>query len=261
MYLAEPLSAQADLFEQPGGLTGPTRGNFESRHSEAGPAARRRADPDRPFVAVIDDDEGARQSTAWFLEGEGYRVLTFASGDAFLAARLPESPACALLDLRMPGRSGLDVLRALHGQEDAPPVVVLTGHAELSTAIAAMKLKAIDVIQKPYAPEILLGALDRAWAMRELKQARLTAGRSARMMIERLSERQRQVLIGVVHGRANKIIAWELGLSIRTVEAYRAQMLVKLGVRGTAEAVRMALAAGLGPIEQPSRANASPKAA
>ena len=243
MYLTNAPSAQADLFEPDGGLAGPLRRDPASLSPAAGATMGAQADPDRPLVAVIDDDEGARRATAWFLEGEGCRVLPFSSGDAFLAERLPESLACALLDLRMPGSSGLDVLRALSRRESAPPVLVVTGHADLATAVAAMKLKAIDVILKPYKPEILLRAVELAWAMREQSRAAQTRGRDARTAIDSLSERQRQVLAGVVRGCANKVIAWELGLSIRTVEAYRAQMLIKLGARGTAEAVRMALAA------------------
>jgi two-component system, LuxR family, response regulator FixJ len=230
MYMTEEFSAQADLFAPDPGATG---------------AATGRGDPHLPIVAVIDDDEAARRSTAWFLEGEGYRVLCFASGDAFLAARLPQRLACALLDLRMPGRNGLDVLRALGERDDAPPTLVLTGHADLSIAIAAMKLNAIDLIEKPYAPEALLRALEAAAAQRERSRAARAAGRAVALKVDALSERQRQVLVGIVRGRANKMIAWDLGLSIRTVEAYRAQLFQKLRVRSTAEAVRIAVAAGL----------------
>ena len=229
MYLTQDFSTQADLFDP-----------------AAGPAARKKADPAAPLIAVIDDDEGARLSTAWFLEGEGYRVLSFVSGDAFLRARPRERLSCALLDLRMPGKSGLDVLRALSGEDDAPPVLVVTGHADLATAVAAMKLKAFDLIQKPYAPKALLQALACASAQREQARAAQAPAREARVMIESLSERQRQVLAGIVGGRPNKVIAWELGLSIRTIEAYRAQLFQKLRVRNTAEAVRIALAAGIG---------------
>jgi two-component system response regulator FixJ len=244
MHLTKAPSRQADP-------SGPARAgalfgrNPESRRSDACPAARSEADPDRPIVALIDDDEGARRSTSWFLEGEGYRVVPFASGAAFLDAKWPEGLACALLDLRMPGLSGLDVLRALSARAGAPPVLVLSGHADVADAVAAMKLNAIDVILKPYRPQRLLDAVERAAALRDRTQAALTVCRNARTAIEGLSQRQRQVLAGVVRGRANKLIAWDLGLSIRTVEAYRAQMLIKLGVRGTADAVRMALAAGI----------------
>lgn len=239
MYQYEASSMQADLFDPP--ATADPFGSRARAHQVAG-----------RLVAIIDDDDGARLSTAWLLEGEGYRVLPFASGDAFLDRRLPEPPACLLLDLRMPGRNGLDVLRALGARDDAPPVLVLTGHADLSMAVAAMKLKAIDVILKPYQPHRLLEAIEAASAQREEADAARAARNRACQLIDGLSERQRQVLAGVVRGRANKLIAWELGLSIRTVETYRAQMLERLGVHGTAEAVRVAIAAGMATTAQPS---------
>ena len=231
MYLYEASAMQADLFA----------GYAEAHH----PAAGR-------LIAIIDDDEGARLSTAWLLEGEGYRVASFASGDVFLDQRLAEPPACLLLDLRMPGRGGLEVLRVLGAREDAPPVIVLTGHADLPMAVAAMKLKAVDVILKPYQPNQLLEAIEGASAQRAQSDATQMVCQRARLLIDGLSERQRQVLAGVVRGRANKLIAWDLGLSIRTVETYRAQMLERLGVRGTAEAVRVAIAAGMPTVGQPA---------
>lgn len=228
MYLTEASPAQADLFDPAAGYDAATK-----------------VEPRDLVVAVIDDDDAARRSTAWLLEGEGYRTLSFASGDAFLAAQLPRHLCVALLDLRMPGRNGLDVLRALGDRDDPPLVLLLTGHADLATAVAAMKLSALDVIQKPYLPERLLGALEQAAALAGQSRAARQADRALRARIDGLSGRLRQVLTGIVRGRANKVIAWELGLSVRTVEAYRAQLFNKLGVRSTAEAVRIALAAGL----------------
>jgi two-component system, LuxR family, response regulator FixJ len=211
----------------------------------AAPAAPATGPSDRPVIAVVDDDDGARISTEWLLESEGYRVLSFASGEAFLASRLLHRVACVLLDMRMPGLGGLDVLRALAGRDDAPAVLVLTGHANLATAVAAMKLRAADFIEKPYAPAALLRAVERAATLGE--RARISRARrgEARVLVDGLPERQRQVLSGMTRGRPNKVIAWELGLSVRTVETYRAQMLDRLRVRSTAEAVRIALAAGL----------------
>jgi two-component system response regulator FixJ len=202
-------------------------------------------DPTIPVVAIIDDDEGARKSTAWLLEGEGYRTMSFASGDAFLEARLPERLCCALLDLSMPGRGGLEVLRELKFRDVGLPVVVLSGQADLATAVAAMKLDAIDVIQKPYLPDTLLLALEGALALRSHWRTARAVDREARAKIDGLPGRLREVLIGVVRGKANKVIAWEMGLSVRTVEAYRARLFQNLRVRKTAEAVRIAVAAGL----------------
>lgn len=213
---------------------------FDCQMNEA-----RRADPAPPLVAVIDDDDGARLSTGWFLEGEGYRVRLFGSGDEFLCAPLSERPDAILLDLRMPGTCGLDVLRALGDWPDAPPVLVVSGQANLRSAVDAMKLNAVDVILKPYKPTALLGALARAAAERVDRRAQHAAGDEARIVVEALPARQREVLSGIVRGLANKAIAWELGLSVRTIESYRAQLFARLGVRTTAEAVRIAMAAGL----------------
>jgi two-component system, LuxR family, response regulator FixJ len=196
-------------------------------------------------IAIVDDDDAVRVSTARLLESAGHRVHSFANGDDFLKARLPEGLNCVLLDMRMPGLSGLDVLRAIGDQDNPPSGLMLTGHGDIPLAVEAMKLGAIDFIEKPYAPRKLLDAIESASELYEQSQAQQSGNREAEKLVESLSERQRQVLHGIVRGRPNKIIAYELSLSIRTVEAYRAQMLEKLGVRSTAEAVRIAIAAGL----------------
>ena len=200
---------------------------------------------DRPVVAVIDDDERVRQSTVWLLEGAGYHVLPYVSGDAFLAAKMPERLDVALLDMHMPGRNGLDVLRVFAERVDSPAVLVLTGHGDIAMAVEAMKLKAADFLLKPYPPLALLESLEDALATRAQVRAVRTPNSTARALVEALPPRQRQVLTGIVRGLANKTIAWELGLSVRTVEDYRAQLLERLGVRCTAEAIRIGLDAGL----------------
>jgi len=200
---------------------------------------------DAPVVAVIDDDERVRQSTVWLLESAGYRVLSYVSGDAFLAAEIPERLDVALLDMHMPGRNGLDVLRALAAREDAPAVLVLTGHGDIAMAVEAMKLKAADFLLKPYPPVALLETLESTLAEREQGRAARTPSSRARAQVDALTPRQRQVLTGIVRGQANKTIAWELGLSVRTVEDYRAQLLERLGVRCTAEAIRIGIDAGI----------------
>jgi len=196
------------------------------------------------FVAIVDDDEAVRHSTAQLIERAGHRIQAFASGDDFLA-RLPDRLDCVLLDLRMPGLSGLDVLKVLAMSDDPPPVLVVTGHGDIALAVKAMRLGAADFFEKPYAPAALLAGIDHACAQRARPRASQAARREAGARLDALSERQRQVLQGIVKGKPNKIIAYELGLSVRTVEAYRAQMMVKLGARSTAEAVRIALAGGL----------------
>ncbi|HYN45200.1 MAG TPA: LuxR C-terminal-related transcriptional regulator, partial [Allosphingosinicella sp.] len=144
-----------------------------------------------------------------------------------------------------PGMDGLAVMRALHDREVAVPILVLTGHGDVPLAVGAMRLGAVDFLEKPYPPGDLLDAIRHACNTPVALAGGHAVNKQAEAKVACLSERQRAVLLGILKGQPNKIIAWELGLSIRTVEAYRAQMLAKLGVRGTAEAVRLAMAAGM----------------
>jgi two-component system response regulator FixJ len=194
-------------------------------------------------IVMIEDDEILRMSAELLLAEAGYRLYSFASGDAFLAADLPEEPDCILLDLQMPGLSGIDVLRALRGRAPMPPVVVLTGHADIPVAVEAMKLGATEFLEKPCPPERLFEAIERAVA--ERPRTRPEEHETARTLVAALTPRQRDILKGVALGQSNKVIAFGLGLSPRTVETYRAQLLARLGVSSTAEAVRIALLAGL----------------
>ena len=198
----------------------------------------------KKLVAVVEDDEKVRVSTARLLEMAGYRVREYASGDAFLAAQFRGESDCILLDLRMPGTHGLEVLKVLHSWEKMPPVLFLTGHGAVKEAVEAMKLGATDFLEKPYPADALLKAIAAALTIGP-KAKTPRVDREAAARVARLSERQAEVLRGIVAGKPNKVMAYDLGLSIRTVEAYRAQLLGRLGVRGTAEAVRVALAAGL----------------
>lgn len=199
------------------------------------------------IVAIVDDDDSVRHATAELLRRAGYRVESFTNGTEFLASDLPPEPGVILLDMRMPGLDGLGVMRALRERAVDVPVLVLTGHGDVPMAVEAMRLGALDFLEKPYPPPALLEAIERARSAPAPGAAAPPADRAAQARIAALSERQRAVLRGILKGQQNKIIAYELGLSIRTVEAYRAQALIKLGVRGTAEAVRLAIAAGMGP--------------
>ena len=196
-------------------------------------------------IAIVDDDEAVRTSTCQLLERTGHSVLSFPSGDAFLSARLPTEIGCVLLDIRMPGSDGLQVMRALRERNSTFAVIVLTGHGDVTLAVEAMKLGATDFLEKPYHPESLLQAIQKAFSSSVLTAETQFAANEARDKVAALSDRQRDVLKGIMRGKQSKIIAHELDLSPRTVEAYRAQLLAKLGVRGTADAVRIALAAGL----------------
>ena len=168
----------------------------------------------------------------------------FDSGDAFFKTDRV-SFTCIVLDMRMPGSDGIEVLRQLGEGSIFPPVVVLTGHGDLALAVEAMKLGAMDFIEKPYEPALLLGALDVAISNHRSRHDKVVPSEEALALTGKLSARQREVLCGMLSGEPNKIMAWKLGLSIRTVEAHRAQVMARLQVRSIAEAVQIGLAAGL----------------
>ena len=197
------------------------------------------------LIAVVDDDDDLRRSTAELLKAEGYRVESFTNGAEFIASEPTDRLSGILLDIEMPGLDGIGVLGALQERGLKVPVVVVTGQGDVPTAVKAMRLGATNFIEKPYVPDELLRALHDALQGPAVRQMLPPDGGHARAKVATLTERQRGVLLGVMKGQANKVIAYELGLSVRTVESYRAQMLEKLGVRGTAEAVRIAIAAGL----------------
>jgi two-component system response regulator FixJ len=202
------------------------------------------------LVAIVDDDEAVRSSTASLLTRAGFSVELFESGDRFLSAGSFEPISCILLDMQMPGRNGLAVMRALEARGKSPPVIVITAHGDIAVAVEAMKLGAHDFVEKPYKAETLLAMIEDA---QEGRASTIGAGgvrAEAAALVAKLSERQRQVLLGVVRGHQNKMIAYELDLSTRTVETYRAQLLHRLGCRGTADAVRLAIAAGF--LEAPA---------
>jgi two-component system response regulator FixJ len=174
----------------------------------------------------------------------GYRVRSYATGEALLEdGDFLDACDCLLLDIQLPGMSGLDVLKLLHARDGAPSVLVLTGAGAIPIAVEAMRLGAIDFIEKPYLPTALLDAVEKACGLAGERRVSGAAGREAASRLRQLSPRQRQVLAGIVDGNSNKVIAHQLNLSVRTVEAYRAQILAKLGARSTADAVRVALAA------------------
>jgi two-component system response regulator FixJ len=202
-------------------------------------------DNEAAAIAVVDPDEQARAAASRLCKSAGYRVLSFASGDAFLSAGPPDHVTCVVLDVAMPDRQGIEVLRRLAERGTAPPVIVLTAQADIGLVVEAMKLRAIDLLEKPYQPESLLGAVGRAQILAgEIGSARQTR-REAAELVERLTRRQQEVLHGIARGEPNKVIAWKLGLSVRTVESYRAQILARLRARNTADAIRIAIAAGI----------------
>jgi two-component system response regulator FixJ len=192
-------------------------------------------------VHVIDDDADVRQSLAFLLSTAGFAVRVHDSAVAFLKALPQARPGCVVTDIRMPDMDGLQLQRQLREAKASFPVIVITGHADVALAVEAMKAGAVDFIEKPFDDEVLLSAI-RVALSRHVKdserQARLQAVRDR---MKSLSEREREVLTGLVAGKPNKIIAFDLGISARTVEVYRANVMTKMQADSLSELVRMAL--------------------
>jgi two-component system response regulator FixJ len=200
----------------------------------------------RPIVYVIDDDEAVRRSVAMLLASFGHATQLFASAEAFLAAQATLQPGCVIADIRMPGMDGLALQQEMRRRRMTLPVVIVTGHADVSLAVQAMKAGAIDFIEKPYSEEDLMQAV--AAALERMKDARAhqAAAAAATARIAALTPRERDVLRRLVDGRPNKVIAHDLGISPRTVEIHRANVMDKLGCRSVAQAVRLAMVGGIG---------------
>lgn len=200
-------------------------------------------------VYIVDDDDGLRLSVEVLLDvAGGFVTDSFASGEAFLDQVPHMEGGCVLLDLNMPGLNGLEVLRRLQKSDSRFETILLTGQGDIGVAVEAMKSGAIDFIEKPYDNRLLLNALENGFARIENREREASAIQVARENIDRLTPRERDVLLGLIDGKANKIIAYELDISPRTVEIYRANLMDKLGVRSVAEAVRIAFASGLVPV-------------
>jgi two-component system response regulator FixJ len=197
------------------------------------------------LVHVIDDDEAIRDSLAFLLATVGLEVRAYDSATAFLAALPDIGAGCIVTDVRMPGISGVDLRRRLRELGIRMPVVVMTGHGDVQLAVEAMKIGARDFIEKPFDDETLLGAVRAALDDGE-RQAQHDAERDA--LLERLSSlsnRERDVLQGLVAGKPNKIVAFDLGISPRSVEIYRANVMTKMNAGSLSKLVRMALVAGI----------------
>jgi two-component system response regulator FixJ len=197
------------------------------------------------MVHVIDDDEAIRQSLAFLLASANVKVTTYESATAFLGALPGIASGCIITDVRMPDIGGLDLLRRLRELQIAMPVIVITGHGDVPLAVEAMKSGAADFIEKPFNDEVLLASVRSALSTQK-KQGRQEAERSEiHERLAALSNRERQVLEGLVAGRPNKTIAYDLGISPRTVEIYRANVMTKMHAASLSELVRMALVAGV----------------
>ena len=196
-----------------------------------------------PVVTIVDDDEAVRDSLALLLNFRGYRTRLFASAEACLDAWQPDWRGCLLLDLRMGGMDGLALQQALIQRDSTLPIVFLTGHGDLAHARAALKSGAVDFLEKPYEEADLLKAVNEAMQRDSSQYAAQTHVAEIAARIERLSERERQVMGLVVAGKPNREIAEELGISPRTVEVFKARMMEKMQARSLPELVRMAMEA------------------
>lgn len=192
-----------------------------------------------PVIHIIDDDEAIRDSLDYLLAAASMMVCTYASADEFLTRLDALDPGCIVTDVRMPGMSGLELVRVLAERGMAHPVIVITGHGDVSMAVEAMRAGAIDFLEKPFEHEALLGSI--RFALSGALRADQSQAEKLRLraILETLSPREQDVLQGVVDGKMNKVIAFDLGISPRTVEVYRANMMSKTGARGLSELVRM----------------------
>ena len=192
-----------------------------------------------PMVHVIDDDEAARYSLEFLIDCAGLPVRAYPSAPAFLAALADRTPGCIVTDVRMPEMTGIELVARLKALGVSDPVIVITGHADVPMAIEAMKQGVADFIEKPFSDDTILAAIRAALSRRnDLDQARAErADIIARM--DSLSPREREVLDGLVQGHANKVIAFDLAISARTVEVYRAHVMTKMKAGSLSELVRM----------------------
>ena len=201
---------------------------------------------DRRQIYLVEKAGGLGRSAGYMLKTSGFAVEPFASGVEFLKEVEALAPGCILLDVRMPGMDGLEVQRALGERGITFPVIVLTGHGDVNVAVAAMKAGALDFIEKPFEKAVLLAALEEGFAQIERSDRGKARAAEAVLRLNVLTVREHDVLEGLVRGFPNKTIAYDLGISARTVEIHRANLMTKLNVRSLSEALRIAFAAGLG---------------
>ena len=192
-------------------------------------------------IYIVDDDEALRDSLTWLLEGEEHAVQCFASAEEFLAALSDKQSGCLILDVRMPGMSGLELHERLTIQGNHLPVIFITGHGDVPMAVSALQRGACDFIQKPFSNEDLLSRINRALSMDYQQTAQRQHDDALLQHARHLSPREFEVMRLVVEGKLNKQIADELSISMKTVEAHRARVMEKMGARTLADLVRVSL--------------------
>lgn len=199
--------------------------------------------PPEDIVYVVDDDEAARDSLAFLIRTAGIRTRSFAGGAAFLEALDNLAPGCIVTDLRMPDVDGMNILDEIRRREIPMPVILVTGQGDIPLAVQAMRLGALDFLEKPFDDAVMLRAV--GLALKRHQEESKAKGERAEIMrrLASLSSRERQVLDGLVSGKPNKIIAYDLGISIRTIEIYRAHVMTKMGANSLSDLIRMTLIA------------------
>ncbi len=200
---------------------------------------------DKALVHVIDDDEAMRESLAFLLGTAGIDVQTYESAAAFLEVAAKLEAGCVITDVRMPGLSGIELLQRLRELKLGVPVIVITGHGDVPLAVEAMKIGAVDFLEKPFDDEVLLTSVRSALNQLDRDHKRQAERSDIEARLATLSNRERDVLDGLVAGLANKQIAYDLGISPRTIEIYRANLMTKMQAASLSDLVRMALVAGI----------------
>jgi two-component system response regulator FixJ len=201
------------------------------------------SDEELRLVHLVDDDEAIRRSVGFMLKTSGFHVRTYQSGAELLKAAGNLEPGCILLDIRMPGMDGLEVQAALRDKGITLPVIIMTGHGDVTLAVQAMKAGALDFIEKPFEKVVLLSALEHGIDRLKRSAENVERADEAAVRLQALTPRERDVLDGLAKGLPNKTIAYDLGISPRTVEIHRANLMSKLEVKSLSEALRIAFAA------------------
>jgi two-component system, LuxR family, response regulator FixJ len=204
----------------------------------------------RPLVHLVDDDEAIRRAGSALLRTSGFTVKTYASGIELLAASGELTSGCILLDVRMPEMDGLEVLRALRERFILLPVIIITGHGDVTIAVQAMRAGALNFIEKPFSKKDLLAALKEGFAQLDTAAERQIHADEAKARLHLLTRRERDVLEGLVKGYPNKTIGYDLGISPRTVEIHRANVMLKLQAASFSDLLRTAFAAGVGETQE-----------
>lgn len=198
-------------------------------------------EPDQ-VVYLVDDDEALRDSLVWLLESNGYQVLAYESGEAFLAQYSAEMTGCLVLDVRMPGMSGLELFDALQERHCVLPVIFITGHGDVPMAVRAVKRGAMDFIEKPFGDRDILGLIEESLAAERTHRSQRLKDADVSRRLSELTQREREVLDLIIVGKLNKQIADVLGISIKTVEVHRARVMEKMAANSLAELVQQVMA-------------------